>query len=366
MTAGARLLRWSTLALGLAAACGPPYLAVKPTEPIEAEVSRVRVDVTRLWLTEDVRVRGLADDVDLVVELRVRNGDVRPRKISLGSLSCLIVLDVRRPGETLSLLAGGGGEGAFAGEPPGEGSLLLPVTIAPGEARDVWAIFHGYRFEGSERPRRVTLTIPLEDGALSLDLADPARGALRWQAPPQRSAVVVGLRGVTLFGGPLQATVPSTEISFLSRQGPVLWDVGLVSSVFVETQGPLQSSTSSFMGVGLAAHLSAPLLSWGARAEPRQLGVFVGGSTSALIEMLTPAAQKMDTMKMIGPHAYVFSTIEAGLELDLGALRFAETPFPLSPDRRPLPRWSLRVAYVQGWTGGATGGGLLESLRFSF
>jgi hypothetical protein len=370
MTAGERhvLRRWAVaLALVSAAAgCGPSYLAVRPSEPLVAEARGVHADVSRMWLTEDVRGRGLADDVDLVVELRVRNDGARERKVSPGSFSCWMVLDAQRPGETLSLLAGGGGEGAFPGEPPGEGSLLLPVTIPPGQWRDVWAIFHGYRFDGSDRPRRVTLTVPLDDGALTLDLADPARGDLRWELPAQRRGVAVGLRNFSLFAGSLKATVPGTEIMFNWRSKHVMGDVGLVSLVLVQTEGPLQSVTSSFAGTGLVAHLTAPLLSWGAPAEPRQLGVFVGGSATALIEMVTPQAASDNQMMMKTAHAYGFSTLEAGIELDIGALRFAGTPFPLDPDQRSLPRWTLRIGYVQGWGGGAWGGGLLESFRFTF
>lgn len=116
----------------LAAGCGPSYLAVRPSEPLAADTHRVHVDVTRLWLTEDVRDYGVDDGAALVVELHVRNDDTRPRQISPGSLSCWMVLDPQRPSETRSLLAGGGGEGAFKGEPPGEGSLLLPVVIPSG------------------------------------------------------------------------------------------------------------------------------------------------------------------------------------------------------------------------------------------
>jgi hypothetical protein len=370
MGAGARLvLRRRARALVLvlvAAGCGPSYLAVRPTEPLAADAGRVRADVTRLFLSDEVRGRGLAEDVDLVVELRVRNDDARARKISPGSFSCWMVLDARRPGETLSLLAGGGGEGAFPGEPPGEGSLLLPVTIPPGQSRDVWAIFHGYRFEGSDRPRRVKLTIPLDDGALVIDLADPARGGLRWEAPAQRRGLSVGLRNFSLFGGSLKATAPGTEIAFNWRRGRVMGDVGLISTVLVQTEGPLQSVTSTFGGTGFSAHLTTPLFSWGATAEPRQLGVFVGGSASLLLEMLTPNAMKSDQMMMMPAHSYGFFTLEAGLELDIGALRFAGTPFPLDPDRRPLPRWTLRLGYLQGWGGGAWGGGLLTSFRFTF
>jgi hypothetical protein len=360
-------LRRGALALGLCSAgCGPTYLAVRPSEPLAADAGRVHADLTRLWLTDDARTRGLAEDVDLVIELRVRNDDARPRTISPGSFSCWMVLDPRRPDQTLSLLAGGGGEGAFRGEPPGEGSLLVPVTIPAGQSRDVWVIFHGYRFEGSDRPRRVTLTVPLDDGALTLDLADPARGALRWEAPALRKGVVVGIRNVSLLGGGLHATVPGWEFAIAWRRGPLMWDVGLASSVLVQTQGPLESVTSTLTGTGLVAHLTAPLLSWGAPEDPRQLGVFVGGSASFLVELLTPAAATENNMNMIGPHTYGFATVEAGLELDLGALSFAATPFPLTPDRRALPRWTLRLGYVQGWAGGATGGGLLTNLRFGF
>ena len=355
-------------ALVLVASCGPSYLVVRPSEPVAAETHRVHVDVTRLWLTEDVRDSGFDDGVALVVELRVRNDDMRPRQVSPGSLSCWMVLDPQRPSETRSLLAGGGGEGAFKGEPPGEGSLLLPVVIPPGQSRDVWAIFYGYRFDGSDRPRRVTLTVPLDDGELTVDLADPARGAQRWDTPPVRAALSVGVRDLSFFGGGLRGTVPGTEISFAMRRGPLLWDVGLASSVFVQTQGPLQSGTSTLTGTGLSGHLTVPFLSWGTDLNPRQLGAYAGGSTSFLIEIETTAEANANSMKMpaVGPRSYGFYTAEAGLELDIGALRFTPSPFPLRADRRSLPRWMLRVGYVQGWAGGATGGGLVSSVHFTF
>jgi hypothetical protein len=354
------------LGLALAVGCGPSYIQVKPTEPLWADARRVHVDVTRLWLTDEARDRGLAEEIDLVVELRVRNDDARERKVSPGSLSCWMVLDARRPGDTLSLLAGGGGEGAFPGAPPAEGSMLLPVSIPPSQSRDLWAIFHGYRFEGSDRPRRVTLTVPLDDGALTVELADPAHGALRWEAPAAREGAVIGIRNLSLFGGGLHATVPAWELSFAWRRGPVMWDVGIASSVLVQTHGPLQSVTSSFGGTGLVAHLTVPVVSWGSPENPRQLSVFAGGSASGLIELVTPEAASSNDMKMIGPHAYGFATVEGGLEVDLGALGLAPTPFPLTAARRALPRWFWRAGYVQGWAGGATGGGLLTNLRFSF
>jgi hypothetical protein len=367
MNAGVGRLPRLALALGLVAVgCGPTFIAIRPTEPLAADAGRVHAEVTRLFLTDEALSRGLADDVDLVVELRVRNDDARERKISPGSFSCLLELDARRPGETLSLLPGGGGAGAFPGEPPDEGSLLAGVTIAAGQSQVVWAIFHGYRFTGSDRPRRVTLKIPLDDGVLALDLADPARGALRWEAPALRNGVTIGLRDVSTYGGGLHVTAPGTEITFSRRRGPILWDVGLVSAVVVETKGPLQSVTSSFSGTGLTAHLTAPLATWGAPEDARELGLFVGGSASFVVEMLTPSAASENSMKMVGPHIYGFLTAEGGLEFDFGAQRFAASPFPLSPDKRALPSWGFRVGYVQAWTGGASGVGLLTALRFTF
>jgi hypothetical protein len=352
--------------LALAAACGPSYVEIKPSEPLTADAPRVHADVTRLWLSDEARTRGLADDIELVVELRVRNDDTRARKISPGSFSCLLELDARRPGETRALLPGGGGEGAFPGEPPDEGSLLTAVTIPAGQSRDLWAIFHGYRFDGSDRPRRARLDVPLDDGALHVDLADPARGALTWETPAIRSSVTIGLRDLTLFAGGLHATIPSTEIVLQSRRGPVLWDVGLVSTVLVQSQGPLVSSTSSFTGSGLTAHLTAPFASWGASEDARQLGFFAGGTASFLVEMLTPSAARMNSMNMIGPHAYGLFTAEGGLEFDVGAARFAASPFPLTPAQRPLPAWGFRFGYAQAWAGSATGGGLLTSFRFTW
>jgi hypothetical protein len=367
------VLAAGAVAFTLAAGCGPTYIEVRPSEPLAAVTGRVRADVLRLWLTDEVVDRGLGDDIDLVVELRVRNDDARERKISPGSFSCLLELDPRLPAQTLSLLAGGGAEGPFRGEPPGEGSLLLPVTIPPGQSRDLWVIFHGYRFEGSDRPRRVTLKAPLDDGMLVVDLADPARGALRWQAPAQRTAISVGIHNVSLFAGGLNVTAPGWEATFNWRRGPVMWDVGLLSSVLVQTQGPLQSVTSTLTGVGLTAHLTVPLASWGAATNPRMISVFAGGSASFLVELLTPARAKEINMNMnstndpnLKVHTYGFPTVEAGLELDFGQLRFAASPFPLSPSLPALPRWSARVGYVQGWAGGSTGGGILSSFRFMF
>jgi hypothetical protein len=347
----------------VASACSPAYLTVRPTEPLTAAAGRVSVEVTKLWLTEGVRDDGLDADSRLVVGLRVRNDGPVARRVSPGSFSCVMHLDPSRPGEARALLAGGGGEGEFSGELPDEGTLLGAVTIPPGQSREVWAIFEGYRFDGSEVPRRVTMTVPVDGMApMVVTLADPARGALRWQTPPARKAVVIGLKNVSLFAPGMGGSMPTTEITILRRSGPVLWDVGIQSFLFAETQGHrLVSQTSVFTGSGVTAHLTLPVLTWGTPQEPRQLGLYAGGAASFGVEVLRPPIPE-DAV----PHIYGFLQAEAGVELDIGALRLARTPFPLSLEGRGLPRWALRVGYVHTWAGGANSGGLMTALRFAW
>jgi len=348
------------VAVGLAG-CGAAFIPVRPSEPVTATVGTLRAEVARLWLTDDVRDRGLDDDVDLVVELDVRNDGADARRVAPGSCSLLMELDARRPGETRALPSGGGGEGEFLGDEPDDGSLLAPVTIPPRQSRRVWALFHGYRFDGSDRPRRITLRAPFDAGVLVLDLADPARGDERWETPAATHGVALGLKSLSLVGGGLRASAPATEVTFTGRRGRLAWDLGLVSSILVEQRGPLVSSTSAFSTSGLTGHLMWPALTWGGAQDPRQLGVFVGGSSSFALEL--PASSTPSGTK---PHAYGLYTAEGGLELTFGAAHLAPSPFPLTPANAPLPRWSFRVGYAQAWSDGVTAGGYLTALRFIF
>ena len=350
------------LVAALCSGCGASFIPVRPSEPVTATSGTLAAEVTRLWLTDDVRDVGLDDEIDLVVELMVRNDGSEAHTLAPGSFECLMEIDARRPSETRALQPGGGGEGAFPGAEPDEGSLLAPVTIPAGRAQTVWALFHGYRFAGSERARRITLRAPFDAGVLALDLADPARGDLRWQTPPENRGIIVGLKDLSLVGGAMHATAPSSEVAVIGRRGGVLWDLGLVSTVLVETQGPLVSSTSAFSGSGLSGHLTTSLVTWGPPQNPRQLGVFAGGSASLLLEITSSAVAREKKT----PHAYGLLTAEGGLDFGLGALPFAPSPFPLAPANRPLPRWSLRLGYVQAWADGVTSGGYMTSLRFVF
>jgi hypothetical protein len=351
------------LAAVLVQACAPDYLAIRPTEALTASGGGVSAEVTKLWLTDDVRDDGLDDGSRLVVGLRVRNDGSVARRVSPGSFSCVMHLDPGRPGEARALLAGGGGEGEFPGDLPDEGTLLGTVTIPPGQSREVWAIFEGYRFDGSEVPRRVTMTVAVEGMApLVVTLADPARGALRWQTPPATKATVIGLKNVSLLAPGMGGAAPTTEIAVLRRSGPVLWDVGILSFIFAETQGRrLVSQTSVFAGSGLTGHVTLPLLARGTPQRPFELGLYGGGAASFVVEQLRPPIPEM-----AAPHIYGFLQAEGGVELDFGAPRLARTPFPLALEGRGLPRWSLRAGYVHTWAGGANAAGFATAIRFAW
>jgi hypothetical protein len=352
----ARLL----FALVLAGGCGQSLVATRPTEPVTAHSTSTGLSAAldRVLVTDGVRAHGMDDGARLVVELRVKNEGAVARRLSPGSFSCTMELDATRPEQTRALLPAGGGEGKFHGVPD-EGTVLAGVTIPPGEERAVWAIFEGYRFEGSGAPRRITLTVPLEGGgALAVVIADPARGGLRWESRPARGALVVGLRDANLFGA-LEGTAISTELTWMWRAGRLRFDAGMLTTTFVAPHARLQSETSAFSGLGLTGHVAAPLLSWGPEHALRQLGVYAGGSASVLIEIPRRTPDEKSPL-----HTYGLYQAEAGLELAAGQLRLAPSPFPLTVSGPALPRWAFRLGYVQSWADGATVGGFATTLRF--
>jgi hypothetical protein len=359
-----RLLPLASVALA-AAACGTSFEAARLTEPAAALAGALRVDVQRVLLTDELMTDGIGDDTALVVELVITNGGPKPYTVSAVSLSCLMELDAGHPAETRSLTPGGGGEGPFPGQLAADDSTLRPLAVPPGQTRTYWALFRGYRFPGSDLPRRITLTVPGGDGGrhLQVTLADPARGLLRWEVPVARGAWMLGLQNSSLLGNHLKATGVSTQLSRLSRVGRLLLDVSLTSRVLVETDGALVSPTSSFTGIGISAQLTAPpFLGWGAWQDPRQLGLYAGGEAQLLIAMERQRAPGDTTP----PTYYGALSAEAGLEVDFGARRFAATPFPLSPAGRALPRWLLRIGYTHWWAGHGATDGYTTSVRLSW
>jgi hypothetical protein len=343
------------------AACAPGFVPVRPSEPLAAATTDVRATVDGVWLTRDLIDSGMGDERGFAIQLTFTNTGTQPREVSPAAFACLMELDANRPGDTRSLLSVGGAEGAFPGEVPEGGSLLTSVVIPPGQTRTMWALFRGYEFPASGVPRRILVRIPIPGApTLELAVADPARGNLRWQAPPARSAIAIGFRNTALFGR-LTAQAVSTDITRMARAGRFVWEVGLTSTLFVQSRGPLVSETSSFVGSGLAARLTAPLLSWGTELEPRHLGVFAGGTASVLLEIADRPADEMNP-----PRIYGALMAEAGIELDVGGLRFAPSPFPLSPSGAALPRWMFRLGYTHASIGGTQSDGYMSSLRLTW
>jgi hypothetical protein len=336
---------------------------VRPSEPIAAAGGNLRVDVRRVFLTDDTIENGVGDGMGLVVELAIANRGLRPYTLKPTTLWCLMQVDARKPEASRLLPPSMNGDGTFSGAPP-EGGDLNPIDVAPGQTRSFWVLFRGYRFAGSDLPRRITLTMPdAEGGALELVLADPARGELRWEVPPTSSAWYLGIQNSSLYGDYAQVTTISSRVSRLARVGRFLWDAGLVSSVVVQVQGALRSASSSFMGTGLEAHLTLPLYSWGDPMQPVRLGPYLGGQIQTLIAIEPTPQQAMPPP----PPIYGQGGPEAGLELDVGALRNAATPFPLSPaGRNPLPRWLVRVGYTHSWIGHGTNDGYITTVRLTW
>src|SRR5580692_8618256 len=91
-----RTTLWLALTL-LAAGCGVTYREVRPTEAVEAAAGNLRVDVQRVFLTNDTFESGVADGMALVVELTIANGGPVPYTLKPTALWCLMQIDARKP-----------------------------------------------------------------------------------------------------------------------------------------------------------------------------------------------------------------------------------------------------------------------------
>lgn len=360
------------LAVALAAAatgpgCGPSFVAARPTQPVSISPMvdpTINVVVGRVWLTDNIVDSGMGDDTALAVEIGVTNPGREPYAISAASLSCMMELSPDLPGETVSLAPAGGGEGPFPAGLALDELTLGSATIPPGETRPYWVVFRGYRYSGSDVPRKITIALPDTRGRpVRLVIADPARGELRWEVKPPSRGYVFGLQNTALLASGLTLSAMSANIGFIGRAGPVLWDAGLSSSLLIEPQGGLTSPTSSFSGIGLNAHVAWPFVRWGAWQDPRAVGLFAGGEALALVAVMRPVPAGEKAPKPIG---YGALSVDAGLELDYGALRPAASPLPISWAGPSLPRWSLRVGYTHWFTDGLNSGGYMLSLRLAY
>lgn len=354
------LLVW----LGLAGGCGVAFTEAHLSQPavVEAQAA-LRVEARRIFLTEDVLVGGVREDTALAIELDVTNSGRAAYNVSVAALSCLLELDPSTPDRTLSLPLGAGGDGRFPGDGADDTLVVKAIPILPGQTQTLWAMFRGYRFPGSEIPRRIVVTIPGPGGhPLRLALADPARGDGRWLVPARKSSVMLGLENTSLLGGRTKMTGISSEITLFRPLGRFLLDTSLSSSLLVQSQGSLTSPTSSFAGTGLNAHLALPMFTWGPQLDPRRFGLFAGGQAQFLVSIDPPPPAGQSP----APHVYGALAAEAGLDLEIGALQPARTPFPLTAVGATLPRWFLRVGYTHWWIGGGSADGYTSSVRLAW
>ena len=140
----------------------------------------------------------------------------------------------------------GGGEGVIPNNLSLDDLTLGSATIPPGEARHYWIVFRGYRYDGSDAPRKITVSLPDGRGRrVQVAIADPARGQLRWQVKPPATGWVYGVENTTLLESTPMASAIGATIASVRRAGPILWDVGLTTGVLVEPHGALTSPTSA-------------------------------------------------------------------------------------------------------------------------
>ena len=347
--------------------CAPSLLAGRLTEPgsmAPMTDATLTVAVGRIFVDERTAKRGMDEDSVIAVELGITNSDREPYSLSAASISCWLELAPDRPAETRSLTPAGGGEGAFPQDAALDDLKLGAVSIPPGQARSYWVVFRGYRYPGSDVPRKVTISLPDARGRRAqIVIADPARGQLRWEVAPFAGTMIYGIQNTALLGPALDGIGMSALIGDVSRAGPILWDFALTSRTFVQQEGALTSPTSTFSGLGVSAHVTLPLATWGAWQDPRQFGIYAGGEA----QILTPVQRKQQPGEPM-PQAEVHGGLigEGGIEFDIGALRPAATPFPISFAGLSAPRWSLRFGYTYWRAGGGDSHGYVSSLRLAF
>jgi hypothetical protein len=359
--------RWHLLAPLLTlmgAACSTALLPATPSEPLRATGGGIDIAVDRLLVGDDILASGVDDEAAVGVELTVTNRGAVPYRLNLARTSLWLELDPNHPQDTRSWAPIGAGAGTVPDDNPTVVADMPTLVVDPGHAVQAWVMFFGYRFDGSEVPRRVTVNVPGPDGEnLRITVADPARGALRWRLPAQRSQWMVGFHNSSFIGGAFQGLAPATALARVARAGPFLWDIGLVSGVAIQQQGSLTSSTSAFSTLGLFAHLTLPVFGWGNGHDHRRVGVYAGGGSAVWVQVLTAE----ETRQKVRAGTTGVLSLDGGLELDVGSRLPATTPFPLDPQARvALPRWLIRIGYAQGWLDGAAAGSLVTSFHLVY
>lgn len=347
-----------------AGGCGSGFEVVRLREPVTAAGGGLRVQVRQLQISDDIASDGLRDDSEIVAELTVANDGNSDYVLRPPALSWLMAVDPRAPGETRSLPSAWADEGTFDGADSDGGYhlKLQPVVVPPGQTRSYWIVFRGYHFPGSNIPRRITLALPDPAGRrLELTLADPANGFSRWDVEAPPAVWMLGVQTHAMFGGYLRAMATAGQVSRMARIGRWRWDLGFVSRLLVQLDGALTSSTSAFSGLGINAHVTAPLWAGGRSETPVEVGVYAGGEGQLLV-----AIQRDGEASTMPPSTYGSFGVELGLELGFGAVRRAATPFPLTPVGQPLPLLVSRIGYTHWWIGNGYSDGYTAGFRLAW
>ena len=319
----------------------------------------LRAELARVLVGTSVVLAGLSENSSLFVFLRVTNAGHEPYALNTASIACWLELSPDQPAETRALTPVAGGEGA---DPHGATTLGW-VTILPGETRQAWVQFRGYRYPGSDVPRKVTIWFPDARGRrVELVIADPGRGQ-RWTMDPLPLGVGFGAQSTTLDSSAFAARAVAAQLTWVWRMGPLLGDAGMSDTLILQRGGRLISETSGFDAIGLHAHLAAPLIRWNVLPIPWFLGLYGGGEAQYFNEIEHPDSN--GSVK----GTYGALSVEGGVELDFSGAQPAPSPFPISYSRPSLPGATLRAGYTYWWTRGndlsANSGGLVMLARFA-
>jgi len=349
--------------------CGGLFHPVTLPRPISMSPmsdATLSVELGHVFVTGDVLHSGMGEESALAVVLGITNNGREPYTVSAGSMSCWMELSPDLPGETRSFTPAGGGEGDFQ-DADLDDLKIGSITIPAGATRHTWVVFRGYRFAGSDVPRKITVSLPDAKGRrVQVVIADPAHGDLRWETAPGRTGATYGVQNTSVFAPAFTATAIGAQISLVTRVGPIMYDLGLTSGMILESKGRALSETSGFTSTGGNAHLTLPLTTWGNWQDPRQFGIYGGFGLQLLLEV--PGA--MHDAK-VAPRTYGVVSLDGGLELDVGGHSPpAASPFPIWYSRAWLPRWTIRFGYTHWFLAGdnvdLNSGGYVTSFRLAW
>src|SRR5262245_61966017 len=180
-------------------------MTAMPEATLRVELDRVRINVTPV-------IAGFSETTFLVVSMSITNVGREPYALNAGSVACWMELSPDQPGETRAMIPNAGGPGSTPG-----GKVLGSVTIPPGETRRFWVRFQGYRYPGSDVPRKITVFIPDARGQrVQLVIADPGRGQ-RWMVDPLAFGFTYGIQQTSLSSPEVRGQAIAAQLGGIGR-----------------------------------------------------------------------------------------------------------------------------------------------------